>query len=41
MSSSGNKDGLTSIKNLILNDHNIDSTGKDQRMQNAVEEYKQ
>jgi len=41
MSSSGNRDGLTSIKNLILTDHNIDSAGKDQRMQNAVEEYKQ
>ena len=41
MSSSGAKDGLTSIKNLILTDHNIDSVGKDQRIQNAVEEYKQ
>ena len=41
MSSSGNRDGITSIKNLMLNDRNVDSTGKDQRIQKAVEEYKQ
>ena len=45
MSNSGHKDGFTSIRNIIFNDQNINSSGKDFHQEierkNEVEEYKQ